>query len=1827
MAFNKQEKLRDNIEAIRLLFDLESSKRAASIQEREILSRYCGFGGLKCILNPLDSSQWAKSQLPLFPMISELHELIRNNVDTEGEYKRYIASLKSSVLTAFYTPPTIVSTISDVLYKNGVIPQRILDPSAGQGVFLDAFLRNNTDATIMAFEKDLLTGKILSHLYPEQKIRVEGFEKIEPTFNEYFDVATSNIPFGDIAIFDPIFNNSQDEARRLSAKTIHNYFFVKGLDTVRDGGIVAFITSQGVMNAPLHKAQRELLMQNADLLSAIRLPNNLFREVAGTEVGSDLIVLQKHSGKQILSERETAFLDGYTTEIKTNTNRYFQDGKRVIYTKRFLDKDLYGHPAMVYIHEGGITGISKELERMLTEDLVNHLNIDKFITPGNKNKESLAIETQATTEPPLLDLYDLFGFSDRERLAAQQGITHIKNHRNANRKKEEIKSQSISPMRARPFSGNMKSFYQEGTLVQDKNQIGYLKKITLYDAVFQPIELGKEQQEKALLYISIRDNYHHLYSKEAELHIEQKLERYNLNATYDSFAERFGPLNKKENVQLILMDACGRDMLSLERVENNKFIKADIFNHPVSFSTDTLVSVATPEEALAASLNMYGEINMEYMEGLYQSKEELIEALKGRIFFNPLINNYEIKDSFIAGNVIEKAEQIKQWQQENPIDTRVNESLIALQEATPRPIKFDELDFNFGERWISPKIYADYASNLFETEVNIRYMENLDEYLVNIESKNAKITDQYAVKGYYRNYDGITLLKHALVNTVPDISKCIGKDANNRDIKVRDSEAIQLANAKIDEIRNGFTDWLQDQPSEFQQQLANEYNKKFNCFVRPAYDGSHQTFPDLNLKGLGISGLYPSQKDCIWMLIQNGGGIGDHEVGTGKTLIMCVAAHEMHRLGLVHKPIIIGLKANIAEIAQCYHTAYPNAKILYATEKDFTPKSRKQFFNNIKNNNYDCIIMSHDQFAKIPQSPDMMRKILQAELDSVEENLETMRSQGKDVSNAMIKGLEKRKLNLNAKLEKIAHDISQRKDDIIDFAQMGIDHIFVDESHQYKNLTFNTRHTRVAGLGNSEGSQKALNLLFAIRTIQERTGRDLGATFLSGTTISNSLTELYLLFKYLRPLELKRQNINCFDAWAAIFAKKTTDFEFSVTNNIVQKERFRYFIKVPELATFYNEITDYRTAEDVGVDRPAKNEILHNIPPTPEQEEFIQKLMKFAETGDATILGRPPLSETEEKAKMLIATDYARKMALDMRLISNCYSDHPNNKANHCANEIARYYRKFDEQKGTQFVFSDLGTFQSGTWNIYSEIKRKLVEEHNIPENEIRFIQECKTEKARKKVIQEMNEGKVRVLFGSTSMLGTGVNAQQRAVAIHHLDTPWRPSDLSQRDGRAVRKGNEIAKLYANNKVDVIIYAVEKSLDSYKFNLLHCKQTFISQLKNGAMGARTIDEGGVDEKSGMNFSEYMAILSGNTDLLDKAKIEKKVMALESERKSFLKAKNQTNNKLNNYIQTVERNSEHISLMSTDYETFLNSVQKDEKGNIINLIQLDGLKVINNESIADFLLKIPVNKNTEEYRTIGKIYDFPIIVKSEWITKENKQELQNRFFVKGAYKYTHNNGIITGYSPLAIANNFLNALNNIPRLIARAQKENSTLIPDIPSLKEIINTPWRKEEELKTLKSELSALERKIQLTLTPIGQSADKQEDSTESENVTISQDKINNEEVSFYNSQNTSVIKDMKIQSSGSKTLIADITLENNTPIFTSNLRISDKATGTIGELKSSDLDLSQLPAGSIKKLLSGQKVEMPDGNTVHLTKTLLGWSLTVGKEINVMADRSADL
>lgn len=1923
MAYNRKQRLNDNIKAIETAFILDREQRTPTARERLLLERYCGFGGLKCILNPArelaDAVHWAKSDLELFAPTVELHRLIRENSKNESAYKQFMDSLKQSVLTAFYTPSAVTEALTDVLKEHQIIPEKVLEPSAGIGAFVDSVLDNNPKADIMAFEKDLLTGKILRHLHPEQKVRIEGFEKIEKPFNDYFDLAISNIPFGDVAVFDPSYT-AMKGMRALVTRRIHNYFFVKALDTVRDGGLVAFITSQGVLNAKNNSAARFMMLYHADLVSAIRLPNNLFTENANTEVGSDLIILQKNSQKESLRGDDNLLDTVYNDENRIPTNNYFlEHPERIIHTTAKLDTDPFGKPAMIYTHEDGVEGIAEDLRKMLHEDFKKNLNLNRYLgieeqqeetkvaqqaeveVKQENGKETLDIgqteqphlynnvesnnadepgshhERTVHQQPPVqMTLFDLWGMEEEDRLTiketkkqvskqtgkattttktsapktakkkasplvkavnptakfetkplenkeksfdeaninantpdveakkilpgdepyasisweenppingfyemmmtmapedrvllrqkaelhrqeqlkalgvedtldpkfkppmepievlkAQIGHGQSKeneakedsktqstlketNHEREQQKEQERKREEQSRkkedvMKSSPFDEKLESFHREGSMVLDSaRNIGVLKDLTKYGATFMPLDLNMEQKEKAVLYIALRDAYQKLYTYEAEEQTENKQMRESLNVYYDAFFIRFGNLNAKQNVKFIIMDASGRDMLSLERVENGQFIKSDIFDHPVSFSLDEVSHVDSPEEALTASLNKFGRIDLPYMTELSDMPEqELTEALKGRIYYNPLIDGYEISDRFIAGNVIEKAERIEEWLNENPDHAIVRESLEALKASIPEPIAFEDLDFNFGERWIPTGVYSAYMSHLFNTQVSIVYSDSMDEYSAKCSMKTMAITDEYMVKGYYRHYDGMSLLKHALHNTCPDMMKSIGEDEHGNDIKVRDSEGIQLANAKIDEIRNGFSEWLEEQSDSFKERLTTMYNRKFNCFVRPKYDGSHQTFPGLDLKALGgkygVKSVYPSQKDCVWMLLQNGGGICDHEVGTGKTLIMCMAAHEMKRLGMAHKPMIIGLKANVAEIAATYQTAYPHARILYASEKDFSTKNRVSFFNNIKNNDYDCVIMSHDQFGKIPQSPELQRQILQAELDTVEENLEVIRTQGKDVSRGMLKGLEKRKQNLEVKLQKIAYSIEQRTDDVVDFRMMGIDHLFVDESHQFKNLMFNTRHDRVAGLGNSEGSQKALNMLFAIRTIQERTGRDLGATFLSGTTISNSLTELYLLFKYLRPKELERQDIRCFDAWAAIFAKKTTDFEFNVTNNIVQKERFRYFIKVPELAAFYNEITDYRTAEAVGVDRPQKNEILHNIPPTPEQEDFIQKLMEFAKTGDATILGRLPLSETEEKAKMLIATDYARKMALDMRMIDPTCEDHPDNKASHCAKMIADYYKRYDNHKGTQFVFSDLGTYRPGEFNVYSEIKRKLIEDYGIPSSEIRFIQECKNERARKAVIAAMNEGSVRVLFGSTSMLGTGVNAQKRCVAIHHLDTPWRPSDLAQRDGRGVRAGNEIAKLYADNKVDVIIYAVEKSLDSYKFNLLHCKQTFISQLKSGALGARTIDEGAMDEKSGMNFSEYMAILSGNTDLLDKAKLEKKIASLEGERKSFNRGKRESELKLKSKSEELDGNRAILKGMTSDYDKFMSQAKKDKDGNILNLITLNGLESNNLEVIGKQLQRMAKTERTDgEYKEIGAIYGFPIKVVSETSFESGLPFVDNRFVVVGHYKYQYNNGHLAKSDPIAAANNFVNALQKIQGYIEQYDSRCRTLEKEIPQLQEIASKVWKREDELKSLKTDLVALDRKIQLELAPQVEKESKEENKEETNNV-----------------------------------------------------------------------------------------------------------------------------
>ncbi len=1245
----------------------------------------------------------------------------------------------------------------------------------------------------------------------------------------------------------------------------------------------------------------------------------------------------------------------------------------------------------------------------------------------------------------------------------------------------------LMPDRPVPFTA-LKPFYNRDTLVIHEGKAGLIDLIENGRADFKPFE---DQQDKDFfrIYTALRDSYLELYAKEAETLQVQPHLRVLLNRGYESFTGKFGSLNKSNNRNRLLHDAAfGFTILSsLERRENDAFIKADIFYGPV-FPQQENLHTDDPAEALARCLNDKGFVDLDHMGKMTgRSELELIRQLDGKILMNPAGRSWETTDGYLSGNVVQKLSLAERQAAAHPEDLQIARSLAAIGRVQPEKIPFELLDFNLGERWMPLHYYEQFASDLFSLDTSIEYFSSVDSFKVNYRNGNAKTDEEFAIlpKSGIK-MKGAALLEHALENTSPYFSYKIG--SGDTAIRVPDNEAIQLGHQKIESIRTRFEEWLRELPGIEKNIIEELYNNTFNCYVLREYNGSHLAFPGLDKKALGIEDLYSSQKNAAWRIMQNRGALIDHEVGLGKTLTMIVAAQEMKRLGIVQKPMILALKANVGQITDTYRKAYPQAKILAPGENDFTPVKRQGLFHHIKNNNWDCIILTHDQFGKIPQSPEIQQQIFETELDNVDNDLATLRSLGGEISRSMLKGLELRKTNLEAKLNGVLYAIDNKKDTGINFQEMNIDHLFVDESHKFKNLTFTTRHNRVAGLGNMDGSQKSLNMLFAVRTLQQKFDADLCVTFLSGTPISNSLTEMYLIFKYLRPNELERQQISNFDAWAAVFAKKTTDFEFSVTNQIISKERFRHFIKVPELALFYNEITDYKTAKHIGLDKPALAETLVNIHPTPDQQVFIKKLMEFARTGDATLIGRAPLTDEEDNARMLIATNYAKKMSADMRLIDPDYEDHPDNKVNVCARKIAEIYTLSKEHKGTQIVFSDTGTPKPDAFNIYDALREKLVRDFGIPGHEITYIHDW-TDRQKPELFRKMNAGEIRLLLGSTEKAGTGLNVQARVLAMHHFDTPWRPSDLEQRDGRGARQGNWLAKKHYDNKVLNFIYGVEQSLDAYKFNLLKNKQTFISQMKNCELNVRRLDEGALDEKSGMNFSEYIAILSGDTTLLDKAKVEKKVAQLEGWKSAHFKevARNR---------QSVERAEKELS----DTRSTLESLSKDEalykkqlkhtaEGTKLNPVSFIGFDLADPEALGKKIIELYRNwkpeKGQPEEKQLGSLYGFDLFIRQQREGYEEsglfKYRLQNHFFAEGpgGIKYQSNGGHPNIDNPKLAARYFLNAIDKVTGLRETYEKKQAGLIAEIPTLKGLSQKTFEKEAELTELRVEMRRLENEI----------------------------------------------------------------------------------------------------------------------------------------------------
>lgn len=1778
----------DNIAAIRIALDFIGQRLSAT--ELDSLKKYAGFGGLKAVLFPPgDIAEWSKfgasqADLKLHPQVMELHALLQDKLSAK-EYKVAIDALKSSSQTAYYTPGYIPRVIYAALTESHILPKRIYEPSAGAGIFIEEGIKAFANLErVTAVEKDILTGKILTAVCSAYSVPVEvQIKKLEETAvteKGQSDMVISNIPFGKIAVHDPAYNKSG-----ISAK-VHTYFFAKGLDKIKDGGILAYITTEAFLNNPSNAAARKYLFTSADFLTAAILPANLMKENANVEVGMHLILVQKNDTKDTLTEAEVLLIDTVERENtfgKYHLNAWLADRTEFVFADEIIEgTNARGKASRVAWQNGDMEGIVPLLKEQLLTGLTNldfskwgaisfdqkerqlrqftflpvpagegnekqHDNrkpssrqlglFDSPVKADNENKAMAylkdtdgqfvdtssvkSISTIRTTAKPLHDSIVLLAARLKTnnryayKLCSNLAEIAVSNrwHSGINLGYEldtlsvRLKQFSydyryegdptleqafkLSPDKPKLFT-ELKAFHIKDTLVIFDKQVGLIGEPNNFEASFEPLD---PQPELIFYedYIVLRDIFLELTTRENEHETQFPELRSALNLHYDAFLARYGELNRNFNRNRIFSDASlGFKVLSsLEVKDQDKFIRSDIFYGPL-FQQKTRMKTDDPAEALARCLNDLGKVELSMISEITGlTEDEVVVQLDKLILLNPKTALWETTDNYLSGNVVEKLIIAEKLAAAEPENLQFARSLAAISRVQPEKIPFELLDFNLGERWVPVEYYQRFATDLFKLDTKISYYASVDTYKVSYDKKGNTVTnEEYSVtpKASGR-ITGRTLLEYALLNTNPHFTFPVEQDG--KVLRVADTEAIQNAHRKIDSIRSRYLLWLMERPNEEKQYLEKLYNATYNCYALREYDGSHLTFPGLDLKGLNIPGVYSSQSNAAWRVIQNNGGLIDHEVGLGKTLTMILAAMEMKRLGIVHKPMILALKANVQQITDTFRLAYPNAKVLAPGQNDFEPAKRKRIFHEIQNNNWDCIILTHDQFGKIPQSPEIQRQILETELDNTESDLLSIQNSGEEVTREMLKGLEIRKENLKAKLNGIIDLIEQRKDSGIDFGGLNIDHLFIDESHKFKNLTFTTRHTRVAGLGNLLGSQKALNMLFAIRTLQERNNSDLCATFLSGTPISNSLTEMYLIFKYLRPQELERQHISNFDAWAAVYARKTVDFEFTVTNEIRAKERFRHFIKVPELALFYNQITDYKTAKHIGLDKPEIDELLVNIKPTPDQQEFIKRLMQFSKNGDATLIGRQPLTADEDKGRMLIATNYAKKMAVDMRLVSSeKFGDHPGNKVNVCVRNVAEIYRESTAHKGTQIIFSDIGTPKTSEFNIYDALRDKLITDFGIPAAEVTFIHNWETDKQRKELFKKMNAGEIRILVGSTEKAGTGLNVQQRIVALHHLDIPWKPSELEQRDGRGARQGNWLAKMSYDNKVRNFIYAVEQSLDNYKFNLLKNKQVFISQMKNNELAVRTLDEGGMDEQSGMNFSEYIAILSGDTSLLEKTRVEKKLAELEGYKAAHFKEVARSRYLLEDLEKKSKDISATLGLVRTDEVAYKKALKYDGDGTKLNLLQLKDMPPSDAAAYGRRFIDLykhwsPAN-NTRAELKLGELYGFDLYIRRKLQTTDSDFSAAIGFVTslfaqssETGIKYMQNGGAPNIDNAKLAARYFLNSIDRVVGMAERYEKELTVVNKQIPEIRELTQRTFDREDELSVLKKELERLETEI----------------------------------------------------------------------------------------------------------------------------------------------------
>lgn len=1543
-----REKFNNNVEAIRVLKKCEEENRFATPQEQEILSKYVGWGGLPQAFDEKDYS-WSNE-----------YSILKNLLD-EKEYLQ----ARESTLTAFYTPPVVIRSMYKALENMGLKTGNILEPSCGVGNFIGMLPDSLEDCKLYGVELDSISGRIARQLYQKSTVAVQGYEDTNLP-NSFFDVAVGNVPFGDFKVLD----KKYDKHKFL----IHDYFFAKTLDKVRPGGVIAFITSKGTLDKE-NPSVRKYIAQRADLLGAIRLPNNTFKANAGTEVTSDIIFLQKRDSITD-SEPDWVYLGENDEGIKMN--QYFIDNPEMILGNMEMISTRFGYDSAC-ISDG------EKLEDKLERAISNiHAEVKEYEL-DDIGEEDNSIEADLSV---------------------------------------------------RNFSY---------TLIDDK--IYFRENSRMY-----PQELAMTTENRVKGLIEIRDCVRTLLEYQTEDYPDEdiKREQVKLNQLYDRFTKKYGLINSRGNNSAFSNDSSYYLLCSLEILDENGNLarKADMFTKRTIKPKTEITSVDNANDALIVSLSEKARVDITFMQKLCNmDMDKMLKDLEGEIFNVPEYgepNQWVTADEYLSGNVREKLKIAEHFAE---TDERFNVNVKYLKEVQPKDLSASEISVRLGSTWIPPediKVFIEYLlnpSNYACQNINVHYNEATSEWWIegkNYDKYNIKATNTYGTgrASAYKIIEDSLNLKDTRIYDYYE-------DENGKRVAELNKKETAIAQAKQEQIKLAFEEWIWKDP-ERRERLTKFYNERFNSIRPREYDGSHISFDGMNPE---IT-LRKHQVNAIARILYGGNTLLAHEVGAGKTFEMVAAAMESKRLGLCNKSLFVVPNHIVEQFGQEFLQLYPSANVLVTTKKDFETANRKKFCSRIATGDYDAIIISHSQFGKIPMSVERQVAIIQKQIEDITLGIQDLKNNNGE--RFSIKQMEKTKKGLETRLAKL-NDTS-RKDDVVTFEELGVDRIFVDEAHYYKNLFLYTKMRNVGGIAQTE-AQKSSDLFMKCRYLDELTGGK-GVIFATGTPISNSMVELYTMQRYLQYGELEKRHLQQFDAWASTFGETVTAIELSPEGTGYRaKTRFAKFFNLPELMALFKEVTDIQTSEMLNLPVPKAN--YHNvvIEPSEIQKELVKDLSERAEK----IRNRMVDSSVDN---MLKITNDGRKLALDQRLTNDMLEDFEHSKVATCADNIYSIWDKTSEDKSAQLVFCDLSTpHNDGKFNVYDDLKTKLID-RGIPEEEIAFIHDANTDARKQELFNKVRRGQVRVLIGSTQKMGAGTNCQDRLIALHDLDCPWRPSDLIQRSGRIIRQGNK------NPEVDIYRYVTEGTFDAYLYQLVENKQRFISQIMTSKTPVRFAED--IDETA-LSYAEIKALAAGNPDIIEKTELDTQVAKLKLLKQNYLSEKYALEDKVIKYYPNeIKRLENRIEDMKEDIEVFNNNNTPD---NSFEKMNIKGTNFTERKEAGEKIIEICKSMTNPEPLEIGEYKGFKIILSFDTMDRKFYASMKNNLSYKTEL----------GSDPSGNITRIDNVLNGIETRLSSIENNLEDTKKNYESAKKEIEKPFPQEEELKTKSKRLDELNIKLNL--------------------------------------------------------------------------------------------------------------------------------------------------